>query len=215
MRPVYDQDGIVIYHGDCRDVLPSLTTIPQLVLTDPPYGIALKTDYSTLHGSTRTYEPVAGDDEPFDPAPLLHFPRLILWGANHYRERLPEGGGWLVWDKRRGTGSNMFADAELAWCSFPTPVRLFSCLWGVNRDAEHGNFIHPTQKPVALMRWALDLFSEPGDLILDPYMGSGPVAEACRDMGRGYLGIELEESYCEAAIRRLAQDTLFGRPHAA
>jgi DNA modification methylase len=205
----YADDSVTIYHGDCREVLPTLPLDDvSLCLTDPPYGIDLQTDYSRLSGSTRTYKKVAGDDEPFDPTPLLRFPRVVLWGANHYADSLPIG-GWLVWDKRAGKQKpNMFADAELAWCNFRTPVRVFSHLWGVNRASEQGNHLHPTQKPVALMRWILEAWTEPNDLVLDPYMGSGPVAEACRNTGRRYIGIELEESYCAAAVRRLAQEVL-------
>jgi DNA modification methylase len=68
--------------------------------------------------------------------------------------------------------------------------------------------VHPTQKPVALMRWILTKWSKPGDLILDPYMGSGPVARACLDLGRRYIGVELEERYCEIAVSRLSQQVL-------
>jgi site-specific DNA-methyltransferase (adenine-specific) len=146
LKPYYEDGSVTIYHGDWREVVDALEGIaPDLVLTDPPYGIALDTDYSTLQGSTRTYARVHGDDKPFDPAPLLRFPKVVLWGANHYVDRLPLG-SWLVWDKREGSGSNMFADAELAWCSFRTPVRLFAHLWGVNRKSEHGRWLHPTQK---------------------------------------------------------------------
>lgn len=211
MKPYYDEGGITIYHGDSAELMAAGVGSPlevDMCLTDPPYGIALKTDYSGLNGSTRRYKRVAGDDKPFDPKPLLVYRKAVLWGANHYHLDLPDGGGWLVWDKREGSGSNMFADAELAWCSFKSPVRLYSHLWGVNRKSEKGLWLHPTQKPVALMRWILEKWTKPGDLIFDPYMGSGPIAEACRDLGRRYVGIELEEEYCQAAVGRFAQGTL-------
>jgi site-specific DNA-methyltransferase (adenine-specific) len=86
---------------------------------------------------------------------------------------------------------------------------MFTHLWnGYNRDSEIGYHVHPTQKPVALFRWCLDRPTLPGDLILDPYMGSGPIARACHEMGRRYIGIEIEERYCEIAAKRLAQGVL-------
>ena len=88
---------------------------------------------------------------------------------------------------------------------------MFAYQWnGACRQGEketHG--LHPTQKPVALMRWILGRASEPGDLILDPYMGSGPVAKACKEMGRRYIGVEMMEHYCQRAVKRLAQEVMF------
>lgn len=211
MKPYYEQDGITIYHADCADVLPLVDPGEVgLVLTDPPYGIGVDIKYAQLDGSSMVYQPVVGDDEPFDPTDLLKYPRVVLFGANHFAHRLPSSKGWLIWDKRAGKQeSNMFADAEVAWCSFPTKTRIFRHLWGVNRDSEQHNFrLHPTQKPVALMRWILEEWTRPGDLIFDPYMGSGPVAQACHEMGRRYIGVEIVEDYCKIAVQRLAQGVL-------
>ena len=118
---VYDRDGIVIYQGDCREILPLLVTFRALVLTDPPYGM----DYKPLRGadgSKRWVEGVQGDAEPFDPEPLLRFPRLVLWGANWYADKLPASGGWLVWDKTpKGAKQGFHAShAELAWTNCAT-----------------------------------------------------------------------------------------------
>jgi hypothetical protein len=215
VTPYYDEDGITIYHGDCREILRSLD--PEsvaLVLTDPPYGIGLDTDYSSIpgkspkgyhHNGGRTYDVVIEDDRPFDPALLLPFGRLILWGANHYATRLPEGGQWIVWRKRGA--SELMAAAELAWHNCGgRPVDYFETTRNESRQVD--GHLHPAQKPTSLMRWLLGKWSEPDDLILDPYMGSGPVLEACRDLGRRYIGIEIEERYCEIAVQRLAQGVL-------
>ena len=203
----YDQDGITIYHADNADVEWPAPADVGLLLTDPPYGINHDTDYSTLNGSTRQWAAIDGDQEPFDPVLLLVYSKVILFGANHYAHQLPPSSGWLVWDKRAGKQApNFMSDAELAWCSFPSPIRVFRHLWGVNRDSEKGlSPLHPTQKPVALMRWIIDQWTKPGDLIFDPYMGSGPIARACLDLGRRYIGIEIVEEYCEAAVNRLGQ----------
>ncbi len=225
-KPYYDVDGITIYHARCEDVLPSIDPASvDLLLTDPPYGINLDTRFGTR---TRNAKPrahsksidrggvparsidhprVYGDDKPFDPTPLLAYRRAVMFGANHFASRLPDSGSWIVWDRESG-GSDT-ADAELAWTNLGGTVRTFRHLWnGVCRATEIGSHVHPTQKPVALMRWIVDKWTDPGDLVLDPYMGSGPVARACADLGRRYIGIEIVEDYCRVAVERLAQQTL-------
>lgn len=222
VEPYYDEAGITIYHGDCREVLPSLTVVPDLVLTDPPYGIGYVLSPCVVgqeksdHGSRRVRRggkpPVVGDDAPFDPRHLLAYPRLILFGANYYSDKLPMHGGWIVWDKTGGGRGpdNTFTDVELAWTNVAKSPQIIHHLWkGLVRDSETGDTtLHPTQKPVALMRQLIAEFSKPGDLILDPYMGSGPVARAAKDLGRRYVGIEVVEAYCEIAATRLAQGVL-------
>lgn len=225
MKPYYDDGTVTIWNADCREVLPTIQHA-DLVLTDPPYGYGVDTAYhsrgrgkpsakSTHVGRNRIakaneFEPVAGDDEPFDPTHLLAYPRLALWGANHYADRLPPSPSWLVWD--RMSGDSATADAELAWTNLGGTIRSFAYRWnGACRQGEkatHG--LHPTQKPVALMRWVIERYTQPGDLILDPYMGSGPVARACLDTGRRYIGIELVEHYCALTVRhRLGQRSLY------
>lgn len=207
--PYYSDDLVTLYHGDCRDILPSIDVASvDLVLTDPPYGM----DYKPLRGSDgskRWSEGVRGDAEPFDPAPLLRYKRLILFGANWYADKLPPSGGWIVWDKTpKGIKAGFRAShAELAWTNCCSSVRKFALQWG-GEARNHEPHLHPTQKPVGLMRWAIEEFTQPGELVLDPYMGSGPAAEASRDTARRYIGIEIEERYCEIAAHRLAQDVL-------
>lgn len=215
IAPIYDRDGITIYNADCRDVLPDIDPASVgLLLTDPPYGIAHDTDYTRFTGGADaqrgTYPPIANDAEPFDPAPLLKFPRCILFGANAFSDRLPRG-SWIVWDKRSPGGTkNVMSDGEVAWFSHGHGVYIYSHPWdGFNRASERGYNVHPTQKPVALMRWILERWTKPGDLILDPYMGSGPVAAAAYQLGRRYIGVEIVPEYCKAAINRLAQPVLF------
>lgn len=219
MTPYYDQDGIQIFHGDCRNVLPTIA--PEtvgLVLTDPPYGIG----YQKMRGSStrnskllpglngRRFVPIHGDDQPFDPTPLLTFPRVILWGANNFADKLPPSKGWIVWDKRPGLPPICNGDCELAWTNITGAVRRFEHKWdGINRASERAQkHLHPTQKPVALFIWILSRWSKPSDLILDPYMGSGPVAAACQQLGRRYVGVDLEEAYCEIAVKRLQQSVM-------
>ena len=210
MKPYYEADGITIYHGDCREILPLLLR-PDLILADPPYGIGIvngRTVGGTSAGIARDYAPVIGDDAPFDPTWLLPLAdRLILWGANHYASRLPDASRWLVWDKRNGGASDNFADCELAWTNLGGPARLHRQLWRgmiAATTASDGVRQHPTQKPTALMAWAIGLV-DGARTICDPFMGSGTTLRAAKDLGRRAIGIEIEERYCEIAATRLGQ----------
>jgi DNA modification methylase len=151
-----------------------------------------------------------GDDAPFDPSPWLVFSKVILWGSNHYSSKLPDDGSWLVWDKREGTSSNRLSDCELAWCSEGSGVRIFRCLWnGLCRGSEAGETsFHPTQKPVALMRWCLErLGLGSGDLVFDPFAGSGTVGVAAMRMGLKYVGCEVDPTHFETGLNRLRKET--------
>jgi hypothetical protein len=215
MTPYYDQDGVTIWHGDCRDVLPPLDVHPALTLTDPPYGIGYKAagrgKAGKLEGQT-----VSGDDEPFDPRWLLDYGRCVIFGANYFAHLLPPG-GWIVWSKAQDNrwAHGVYSErslAEVAWTNCHRYVGLFNCFWAGSpmhrKGEERMSQLHPTQKPVSLMRWIVDRNTELGDLVLDPYMGSGPVAQACRDLGRRYIGVELREDYCATAVSRLTQGVL-------
>ena len=212
MTPLYDRDNVTIYVGRAEDVLPRLSGITAIV-SDPPYGVGFDTDYTRFTGgvsaSTSTHAAVAGDDVPFDPGLLLSKARnVVLFGANCYSDRLPRG-SWLVWDKRMPTGENLLSDGEVAWWSRGHGVYIYSHMWnGFQRASERGTAFHPTQKPVALMRWVIGRCTKPDDVICDPYMGCGPVLLAARDLGRRCIGIELKEEYAEIAARRLSQQVL-------
>jgi site-specific DNA-methyltransferase (adenine-specific)/modification methylase len=177
------------------------------VITDPPYGINLNADYSRFkgwNGPGRKFRNVIGDDKPFDPKPFLRFPKIILFGANHYASRLPDSGGWIVWDKR-GNGlpsNNWFSDCELAWTNLSGHVTRFSYMWhGVARWSKE-DAQHPTQKPVDLMIYCIKMAGLP-ETILDPFLGSGTTAVAAKKLGRHFLGFEIDEDYCEIAGKRI------------
>lgn len=216
MKPYYEDDFATIYHGDCREILPNIDpSSVALILTDPPYGIGVRTSYKSAGRGISTarhtwvprdHPPVVGDTEHFDPRHLLRFGRCVIFGANNFASLLPDSQSWLVWNRESDSAT---ADAELAWTNLGGTVRAFSHLWdGYRRASEIGQHYHPTQKPVALMAWIIGRATRRGDLVLDPYMGSGPVGRAAKDAGRRYIGIELEERYCELAAKRLAQEVL-------
>ena len=214
--PYYDSGGITIYNADCRKLLPWIEPV-DLLLTDPPYGIdesSKKQATRQGHGlaNQRDYGDYAWDKEPpprwFLDAAQECAETSILWGGNYYG--LPSSSCWLVWDKDNGTTD--FADCELAWTNMRRAVRKFKWKWqGMlqeNMGDKKEHRVHPTQKPLALMRWCLSLVPE-AQTVLDPFMGSGTTLVASKLEGRKAIGIEINEAYCEAAANRLAQGTLF------
>ena len=210
-------EGVALYLGDCREI----KVAADAVISDPPYGM----NYAPKRCGTtdrkwhrRDERKVLGDDQDFDPAPWLGYERVVLWGANYYADKLPPGRRWLVWDKRRGGTQNQdFAasDCEIGWCNSSGTVKMKSHLWsGLCRESEIGEHWHPTQKPVVLMAWCMEVAKVPaGAIVLDPFMGSGTTALACIRTGRRFVGIEKDEAHFATAVQRiraeLAQGILF------
>lgn len=223
MRPYYEHGGIQIWLGDCREILPTLPKC-DLLLTDPPYGMNLKCDYSGMSGFTGPktgikHSPIRGDDEKFDPRHLLEYGReQIIWGAQYFCHSLPERGGWIVFNKRgEGAPSRVsFGDCELAWCSFGQAVRICSRMWhGVARWSSEGTF-HPAQKPEYLLGFCIHHAAvPPSGCVLDPYAGSGTTLVAAKNLGRRAIGIEIDELYCEIAAKRLSQEAFDFSPETA
>lgn len=151
------------------------------------------------------YAPVVGDDKPFDPSFLLSLPgEKILFGSNYYASQLPDSRCWIVWDKNN-TGN--FADAELAWGSFKTGVRLYKFTWnGLVREGERRlegvRRVHPTQKPVGLFSAILQDFSEEGQIIADFYAGAGVTLLAAENLSRQCRAIEISPAYCAVILQR-------------
>ena len=224
MTPYYADDLVTIYHGDCREWMPEA----DVIVTDPPYGIGWDVgNDSSTRSRARTRRgvsmlPVYGDDEPFDPSGLLAFGLpTVLFGANHYANRLPPSPTWIVWDKRDGLWSNDQSDCELIWTNLGGPARIHRLVWNTlsrgkdertyggslranQRRLSHVN--HPTEKLVALLRSILQRC--PDGTVLDPYMGAGSTLVAAKSLGRHAIGIEIEERYCEIAAKRCAQEVL-------
>jgi site-specific DNA-methyltransferase (adenine-specific) len=214
MNPPVTIGNATLYHADCLDILPTLGKV-DAVVTDPPYGIALPTDFWRRGRSNlamcNNYPAVIGDDTHFDPAPILALDvPTVLWGANYYADKLPPSGGWLVWDKERPDDLDQ-ATCELAWTNCVKGVRRFRYLWnGMMKAGEWNESYHPTQKPVALMKWVLTLrwLPKSGATVLDPFMGAGSTGVACVRTGRRFIGIELDEAYFNLAVKRISDTQL-------
>lgn len=198
-KPYYDDGkGIVIYHGDCREILPLLPKV-DLVLTDPPYGIgfaAQPTKWQRLAGA----QPELWDDSPFVQIDLIldSAQDQIIWGGNYYR--LPLSRCWFSWVKPDAPPS--MATTELAWTNQDRNSKHIVHSISATNAERVG---HPTQKPLAVMRWCLSQYPD-ALTILDPFMGSGTTLVAAKQLGRRAIGIEIEEKYCAIAAERLRQE---------
>ena len=198
-----------LWHGDCREVLPLLPDC-DLILTDPPYGIgeaAGKNKSRNQLAKATDYGDDAWDNEPIPDwvlsLMLTKAKHQIIFGGNYYR--LPPTSCVLVWDK---DNSGDFADAELAWTNLQKAVRLKKWRWnGMLQEnmAKKETRYHPTQKPVAVMEWALSHAPESVMTVCDPFMGSGTTGVACARMGLQFVGIERERKYFDIACRRIEQ----------
>ena len=187
----------VLYLGDCMDVLPTLGKV-DAVITDPPYGIF-------VHGGKwGKKDELQWDKQAPDIRSLLDAGRdLVVWGGNYFS--LPPSRGWLVWHKRDRVPSA--ADVELAWKNRDMNARLIDQTISATNAERCG---HPTQKPLAVMRWSISFFPN-AKLILDPFMGSGTTGVAAIELGRKFIGIEREEKYFDIACRRIEQAAKQGK----
>jgi len=210
-------DDITLYCGDCREILPLEA---DALVSDVPYGIGLPTNYKARKrgplAGANDYQPIVGDDKPFDPKHLLNYPVVVLFGANFFADKLPISGGWIVWDKLNGLKSKRKygfcdnSDCELIWTNVGSAVRLLQHRWmGMLKDSERREKRnHPTQKPVQLLMDILEMKTKPGDVVLDPYMGTGSTGRACVRTGRKFIGIEIDEDYFNIAVRCIKEEQL-------
>lgn len=207
-EPYYDRDGITIFCADCRDVLPHLPPV-DLVLTDPPYGLdELWQGGGGSVNSSWAFDPkeaMEWDSDTVDCVTDLPTmaPMVVIWGGNYYA--LPPSRCWFLWDKKQNDQWTT-GQAEMAWTNIARPVRMFRMAQA--EQANEGPKLHPTQKPIALMRWCIKMTRLETGTILDPFMGSGTTLRAAMDMGFSAIGIEKSERYCEIAVKRLQQSVM-------
>lgn len=211
--PYYQDEFSTIYHGDCREILPLLEPV-DLVLTDPPYGIGYNAKKSNLPNS-KIFNDIIGDDREPDLNHLFELSQesnLVVFGANNFPTQLPHRGRWICWDKRVNPKADAMLGSpfELAWCNKKSGFdRIVRLMHGgvVNQDHRQIGRVHPTQKPVGLFITIIKWYAD-ANIILDPYLGSGTTLVAAKNLGRKAIGIELEEEYCEIAVKRLRQGVL-------
>jgi site-specific DNA-methyltransferase (adenine-specific) len=212
-RTEHLSDDVVLHLGDCLEILPTLGEIDACI-SDPPYGMNWNTDSSRFSGGHRAsvarrgqgrddWGSVFNDNKIFDPTPFLKYDQVVLFGSNHFCAYLPVG-TTLVWLKRLDPAFGSFlSDGEIAWQKGGYGVYAFR---DTSNMALANDRLHPTQKPVPLMRWCIERQKPAPRTILDSYLGSGTTGVACVQLGRKFIGIEIEERYFSIACRRIADE---------
>jgi site-specific DNA-methyltransferase (adenine-specific)/modification methylase len=197
-----------LYLGDCLEILPELEGV-DAVVTDPPYGLGDRWQGGTW-GAAEMYADARKWDRAINESDLAKVitsaPVAIVWGGNHYT--VEPSRAWLAWIK--SSRMPTLADMELAWTNLDRPAKVF--IEDRNPDGKRG---HPTQKPISVMQWTIGFIPD-AHTILDPFMGSGTTGVAAANLGRRFIGIEIEPKYFEIAKRRIEeayrQPTLFDEP---
>jgi len=229
-EPYFRDDSVVIYHADCRDILPLIPAgSVDLVLTDPPYGVDYVTSRrSRNHPLAVHIEGDSGLNTVRDVVALISRTlrddrHAYLFGAPLRIGELTDAlrgildiKNILVWDKGdAGTVGDLGAGYGWNWepiiyaskgrraLNGPRPRCIYRYDWSGTRDP-----VHPTVKPMALLQWLILKSSFEAEIILDPFMGSGTTLRAAKDLGRYAIGIEIEERYCEIAAKRMAQSVM-------
>lgn len=207
-----------VVQGDCLD---GMRLIPdksiQLVITDPPYSDDFATfDYATGRKNPNKKLRHISKELSFKPKEE-HFRELLrissrhlIFGGNHFANMLPPAFGWFFWDKNNGDAR--FSDGEMIYGNIKKGIRKIKYTWcgAIQENMKNKDVrFHPTQKPVELIRILIERNSKPGDLICDPFMGSWTTARACKDLGRNFIGFELDGQYCRFGEERLRQEILF------
>jgi DNA modification methylase len=186
----------------------------DMVFTDPPYGIkVVKNDkVGADFGIAKKgkYSEIIADDttqtakEFYNTCISLGIDKFIIWGGNYFTNFLPYSDSWLIWNKRANTDiRNTFADGEMAWCSFHTPIRIYDQLWnGMIREGEKEKRVHPTQKPIRMLSEIIQDHIK-GNIIMDGFLGSGSTMVASHQLKRKCYGMELDPKYCQVIIDRM------------
>lgn len=210
-----------IIHADCMDILRALPDkCVDLVLTDPPYGdgrggqgAVLEVDsqntkngeslsriggtWAAKYGKKASEWDIVPNEDVFREIFRVSKSQII-WGGNYFN--LPPTRCFNVWRKLTISENFTMAMCEYAWCSFNKNAKIYECA------PQDSSRFHPTQKPISLIMWQLEKYSKPGDLILDPFSGSGTTAIAAHRLGRRFVCIEKDADYQAASVARLAEE---------
>jgi len=215
---------IELLHMDCMEYMKGCKDNEfDLAIVDPPYGIGESGGTNNSRGSdlgvnglgipSTKFKEKGWDKSPPKKEYFIELRRVsknqIIWGANHFMQNVGLGSScWIVWDK--DNGKTDFADAELAYTSFGTAVRIYKYMWNGMLQGDMKNKetrIHPTQKPVKLYQWLLTNYAKPGQRILDTHAGSMSSVIACHYFGCDITAIEIDKDYFEAGKERVDNET--------
>jgi site-specific DNA-methyltransferase (adenine-specific) len=208
MKAYYEDSAVKIYHGDCREILPTLPRV-DLVLTDPPYGVGI--NYGVFDDTPRNVRRLVAD---VIPVCIEKSERTALSCATRQIHFYPEPSWILCWLNRAGSYANPWGftcwQPILVYGSDPYLQNRMGSRADVIEHSETAlNLGHPCPKPENFWRKLLARCSvRDSDTVLDPFMGSGTTLRAAKDLGRKAIGIEIEERYCEIAARRMEQEVL-------
>ena len=227
----FNNGDIKLYHGDCYDILPQLDASVQAVISDPPYGIAFR---SNMRTATPKFNAIANDktvstdwigklDSVCDSTSCLFM--FTRWDVEHVWRDAISDSGWavksqIIWHKPGGGMGDLYAQYSplhenaifAVRGDWKFPGKRPPDVYTFTTDAST-SYVHPTQKPLPLMsRIVLDL-TKPGDVVIDPFFGSCSTGVACAKFGRKFIGIEIEQEYfelgCDAIEKTLQQPILF------
>jgi len=202
-----------LYNGDCLEVMQKLIDDGfkvDMILTDPPYGInAEKGSNGIGVAKNRNYDTKGNWDKKipdkiyFDLIGKL-CKKLLIFGGNYFTDYLPSSKGWVVWDKVGEISfKNNFANCELIYANFlPNTKKITFIQQGFIKETKDKRF-HPTQKPTELLTMLIEKYTNEGDVVLDPFMGSGSTGVACLNTNRDFIGIELDKGYFDIAKERI------------
>ena len=204
-KPYYQDKFCTIYHGDCLEIMPELEPV-DLVLTDPPY--ANGTNYET-------YQDTLNNLQKLIPSLMnIQSERKVITCGVANIHLYPQPTWILSWVTPAGTGSGPWGFC----CWQPILVYGKDPYLQAGLGRRHDIFIHterskkskhPCPKPNNIFKKIINRVSvNQSDLIVDPLMGSGTTLAAAKQLNRKAIGIEIEEKYCEIAVRRLVQEVM-------
>lgn len=236
-EPYYQDEWVTLYHGDCRAVIPSLGSV-DLLLTDPPYSLSVSTNHQNKPGrGTRRLDFFTGDTD-WQTMTADVVSRVMLaadkaraayvWCGHRQFGRLVDAFETAQWQTRPVAWAKKCPvpappgvgwDSALEMCVYafrsgrkwtpPTGTKVPNIIHADSyRHGQPGKLAHPTQKPIRTIEIPLVYSTEPGDVVLDPFAGSGTTLRVAKDNARRAIGVEIEERYCEIIASRLAQDVL-------
>lgn len=240
IKPYYEENGITIYHGDCREILPELETV-DLVLTDPNYGVTQNT-WDDIKITIECFDLITCPivctcQNPASAELIVRYKKRFKWSDVWEKTQAVGFLNCKIMPMRQHEDILVFSNGKVPYypqISIKQAVNIrphgktaLSSNYGIFKEervrsikqdetyprsivtfANCQDGFHPTQKPVSLFLYLVSSFSTTGETILDPFMGSGTTLYAAKQLGRKAIGIEIEEKYCEIAVKRLAQSVL-------